>query len=79
MSTPQAARPLNRHRALASLDIEIDRAERTRARCALDVEDMTAGGRDTRRAQAMLNMADERLGLLRGSRPVLTSGAVSAA
>jgi hypothetical protein len=32
---------------------------------------MAATGRDQRRAQAMLKMADERLDMLRGSRSVL--------
>ena len=68
---PTAAAPQDRHRALAELDAEIGRAERTRARCLLDVEDTTARGGDVWPARAMLRMADERLALLRGSRRVL--------
>ena len=71
MTATQPLRQQNRHRSIAELDLEISRAERTRAKWSLDVEGMAAAGRDQRRAQAMLKMADERLDMLRGSRSVL--------
>lgn len=71
MSFPEVTRRQNRHRALAAL--EIGRVEKARARCLLAVEGSIAGGADARRARAMLGMADERLGLLRRSRPVLSA------
>jgi hypothetical protein len=74
MSTTQAERPRNRHRAIAALDHEIRRAEGTRARCVLALEVTEVASSDRRRAQAMLRMAEERLSLLRNSRPVLLTG-----
>ncbi len=71
MTATQPLRQQNRHRSIAELDLEISRAERTRAKWSLDVEGMAVAGRDQRRAQAMLKMADERLDMLRGSRSVL--------
>ena len=66
----------NRRRALAELDLEIDRVRRTRERCLLDVGDTLAAGRSAGRANAMLRMVDERLALLQGSRAVLIEGEV---
>jgi hypothetical protein len=77
MTATQPTKPRNRHRALAELDAEIDRAERIRVKCVLDVENTAASSGNTRRAQAMLNMAEERLSLLRNSRPVLMPGVSS--
>jgi putative heme degradation protein len=74
MSTTQAERPQNRHRDIAALDHEIGRAEGTRARCVLALEVTEVASSDRRRAQAMLRMAEERLSLLRNSRPVLLTG-----
>ena len=74
MNTAQVERPQNRQRAIAALDHEIGRAEGTRARCVLALEVTAVASSDRRRAQAMLRMAEERLSLLRNSRPVLLSG-----
>jgi hypothetical protein len=74
MNTAQVERPQNRHRAIAALDHEIGRAEGTRARCVMALEVTEVASSDRRRAQAMLRMAEERLSLLRNSRPVLLSG-----
>jgi hypothetical protein len=74
MNVTHTERPQNRHRAIAALDHEIGRAEGTRARCVLALEVTEAASSDRRRAQAMLRMAEERLSLLRNSRPVLLSG-----
>lgn len=73
MSFPEVTKRQNRHRALAALELEIGRVEKARARCLPAVEGSIAGGADARRARAMLGMADERLGLLRRSRPVLSA------
>lgn len=75
MTATQPAGRRNRHRALAELEAEIGRAEATRARCLLDAEDAAASGACERRTRAMLAIAEGRLGLLCGSRSVLTPDA----
>ena len=64
------------YRTLREIDAEIDQAERTRARCLLDLEDQTAAARSTVRAEAALRLADERLARLREERRARASGEV---
>ena len=64
------------YRTLREIDAEIDQAERTGARCLLDLEDQTAAARSTVRAEAALRLADERLARLREERRARTSGEV---
>lgn len=66
-----------RRRALAELDAVIEQAERTRARCQLDLGDAVARAQPPGRAGAMLRLAEERLEQLRRSRQVLLEGTVS--
>ena len=66
--------PPQRRRALAELDAVIHQAERTRARCLLDVGDVTAAGKPAGRAGAMLRLAEERLAQLHRSWQVLLGG-----
>jgi hypothetical protein len=66
--------PPQRRRALAELDAVIEQAERTRARCRLDLGDAVAGARPPGRAGAMLRLAEERLEQLLRSRQVLLEG-----
>ena len=63
-----------RRRALAELDTRIQHAERTQARCRLDIADQAVAAKSTARTTAALRLADERLALLRESRRVLLSG-----
>lgn len=63
-----------RRRALAELDAVIEQAERTRARCRLDLGDAAASARPSGRAGAMLRLAEERLEQLQRSREVLLQG-----
>jgi hypothetical protein len=66
-----------RRRALAELDAVIERAECTRTRYLVHVEELAATGRDTNAAEAMLRQAEDRLVRLRESRAVLiTDGLV---
>jgi hypothetical protein len=50
MTLAQTALPQQRHRALADLNARIELAERTCARCRLDVQDM----KSSRRASTLL-------------------------
>ena len=77
MPRAAALRPQPRPRALAELGGEIDQAERTLARCRLDLEDALAAGRGVVRAEGMLRLAEQRLARLRESREVLLAGAPS--
>lgn len=69
------AHPPERRRALAELDARIERAERTQARCRLDIEDCAMAAKSTARTTAALRVADERLALLHQSRRVLLQDA----
>ena len=67
MSHAAALQTQPRPRALAALDAEIDRAERTSARCRLDLKDALATGRGVVRTEGMLRLAEQRLARLRGA------------
>jgi hypothetical protein len=69
-STP-GSMPEDRRQALAELDTVIERAEATRTRYLVHVEELTAAGKDTSPARAMLRQAEDRLARLRESRRVL--------
>ncbi|MEK0082995.1 hypothetical protein [Benzoatithermus flavus] len=73
MSTLSPSMPVQhrRRRALTELDAVIDRAERMRDRCLLDVQDRKDAGKGLGRAGAMLRVAEERLELLYRSRRAL--------
>ena len=62
-----------RRRALAELDAEIERAECTRTRYLVHVEELTTAGADTSGAEALLRQADDHLVRLRESRAVLVA------
>lgn len=64
----------DRRRALAELDAVIERAEATRTRYLMHVEELTAAGKDASPARAMLRQAEDRLVRLRESRRVLLGG-----
>ena len=66
--------PEDRRQALAELDAVIERAEGTRTRYLVHVEELTAAGRDATPAQAMLRQAEDHLVRLHESRAVLLSG-----
>ena len=70
MTSSQTALPQQRHRALAELNAQIEQAERTCARCRLDVQDMMTP-KSSRRASTLLCLAEERLERLRKSQQVL--------
>ncbi len=70
MILAQITSPPHRHRSLAELQARIEQAERTCARCRLEVQDMTTL-QSARRASAMLCLAEERLERLRKSQQVL--------
>jgi hypothetical protein len=73
-STPGSI-PEDRRHALAELDAVIERAEATRTRYLIHVEELTAAGKDASPARAMLRQAEEdRLVRLRESRRVLLGG-----
>ena len=73
MPAPVAFQP--RRRALAEVEAHIAQAQEVRARYAGDVAaGGRAAGKDARRAQVLLRLADERLDRLRRSRDVLLSG-----
>ena len=63
-----------RRRALLELEARIHQAERTQARCRMDIADQAVAAKSTARTTAALRLADERLALLRESRRVLLSG-----
>lgn len=63
--------PEDRRRALVELDAVIERAEATRTRYLMHVEELTAAGKDASPARAMLRQAEDRLVRLRASRRVL--------
>jgi hypothetical protein len=69
--------PADRRQALSELDAMIERAECTRTRYLVHVEELSAAGRDVAAAQAMLRQAEDRLVRLRESREVLVSGEVA--
>ena len=73
VSTPSPM-STDRHQALADLDAVIERAESTRTRYLVHVEELTTAGRDAASARAMLCQAEDRLVRLRESRAVLVSG-----
>jgi len=77
MSHAAALQTQPRPRALAALDAEIDRAERTSARCRLDLKDALATGRGVVRTEGMLRLAEQRLARLRESREALLVGELS--
>jgi hypothetical protein len=64
----------DRRRALAELDGVIERAESTRTRYLVWVEELVMAGKDATSARAMLCQAEDRLVRLRASREVLVSG-----
>jgi hypothetical protein len=64
----------DRRQALSELDAMIERAECTRTRYLMHVEELHAAGRDATAEQAMLRQAEDRLVRLRESRAVLMSG-----
>ena len=66
--------PTGRRQALQELDAVIERAECTRTRYLVHVEELAAAGADTGAAAAMLRQAEDRLVRLRGSRAVLVTG-----
>jgi hypothetical protein len=70
MALAQTALPQQRHRALAELNAQIEQAERTCARCRLDVQDVRTP-QAARRADALLHLAEQRLEQLRKSQQVL--------
>ena len=74
MPRAAALRAQPRRRAITGLEAEIDQAERTLARCRLDLEDALATGRGVVRAEGMLRLAEQRLARLRESREVLLAG-----
>jgi len=77
MPRAAALRAQPRRRAIAELEAEIDQAERTLARCRLDLEDALETGRGVVRAEGMLQLAEQRLARLRESREVLLAGELS--
>ena len=77
MSHAAALQTQPRPRALAALDAEIDRAERTSARCRLDLKDALTTGRGVVRTEGMLRLAEQRLARLRESREALLVGELS--
>jgi hypothetical protein len=66
--------PTDRRQALRELDAVIERAECTRTRYLVHVEELASAGADTGAAAAMLRQAEDRLVRLRGSRAVLVTG-----
>lgn len=66
--------PADRRHALLELDAMIERAECTRTRYLVHVEEVAAAGQDTDSERAMLRQAEDRLVRLRESREVLVSG-----
>ena len=66
--------PTDRQQALRELDAVIERAECTRTRYLVHVEELAAAGADTGAAAAMLRQAEDRLVRLRASRAVLVTG-----
>jgi hypothetical protein len=66
--------PTDRRQALQELDAVIERAECTRTRHLVHVEELAAAGAGTGAAAAMLRQAEDRLVRLRGSRAVLVTG-----
>jgi hypothetical protein len=72
-----ALRAQPRCRVIAELEAGIDQAERTLARCRLDLEDALAAGRRVAYAEGMLQLAEQRLACLRESREVLLVGELS--
>ena len=69
--------PEERRRALAELDAVIERAEGTRTRYLVHVEELTTAGWDASPALAMPRQAEDRLTRLRESRAVLVSGGLA--
>jgi hypothetical protein len=63
----------DRRQALAELDAVIERAECTRTRYLVHVEELAAAGLAATGAEAMLRQAEDRLVRLRESRAVLLS------
>ena len=70
--------PTDRRQALQELDAVIERAECTRTRHLVHVEELAAAGADTSAAAAMLRQAEDRLVRLRESRAVLVTGELAA-
>jgi hypothetical protein len=66
--------PTDRQRTLHGLDAMIERAECTRTRYLVHVEELAAAGTDTSAAEAMLRQAEDHLARLRKSRAVLVTG-----
>ena len=66
--------PTDRQQALHELDAVIERAECTRTRYLVHVEELAVAGADTSAAAAMLCQAEDRLIRLRESRAVLVTG-----
>ena len=69
--------PTDRQQALQELDAVIERAECTRTRYLVHVEELAAAGADTSAAAAMLRQAEDRLVRLRESRAVLVTGGLA--
>jgi hypothetical protein len=67
----------DRRQALLELDAMIERAECTRTRYLVHVEELTATGRDATAEEAMLRQAEDRLVRLHESRAVLVSGTLA--
>ena len=70
--------PTDRRQALHELDAVIERAECTRTRYLVHVEELAAAGADTSAAAAMLRQAEDRLVRLRESRAVPATGELAA-
>ena len=64
----------DRQQALRELDAVIERAECTRTRYLVQVEELAAAAAATSAAAAMLRQAEDRLVRLRESRAVLVTG-----
>lgn len=73
MAHPSASGTVSvaRQQALHELDAVIERAECTRTRYLVRVEELTAAGKDPAHARAMLREAEDRLVRLRESRAML--------
>jgi hypothetical protein len=66
--------PQRRTRAMADLEKQIAIAETTRARWFYMAQVLTEAGRQCRREQAMVRLAEEKLRMLRGSIQMLNGG-----
>lgn len=60
-----------RRRALAELDVRIQQAEQAHAQRLLDIRSLADSAKNTTRAARIMDLAEERLALLRRSREAL--------